>query len=203
MVLGFFLLATMKVGSSTGDIYRNVIIVGFGTGSLMPIITIVVQNALPYRYLGIATSSVQFFRSIGQTIGVAIFGSIVTTRLFAEIPQRLTPDLTASLSPSALALVRNPRTWLDPILPPDLTRELAGITVNGQSLLVAVPQALRGAFASALQDVFLIGGGLSILVILAVLSLREVPLRRSNLEGVLATSHGEGFIPEPVLESGD
>jgi EmrB/QacA subfamily drug resistance transporter len=200
MVAGFLLISRMSLSTSTAEVYRNVIIAGLGTGALMPIVTIVIQNSVPYQFLGTVTSTIQFFRSIGQTIGVAIFGSIVVTRLAVEIPRQLTPDLTAPLSPSALVLVRNPRTWLSSVLPQQLQQELAGAAVHGQSLLVAVPHALRGAFASSLHDVFLISTALSALIVLAVLTLREVPLRKSNLEGiVLAASSDESRAPTPVL----
>jgi len=200
MVAGFLLLSRMSLQTTTLDVYRNVIIAGLGTGALMPIVTIVIQNSVPYQLLGTVTSSIQFFRSIGQTIGVAIFGSIVVTRLETEIPRQLTPDLIAPLSPAAVNLVRNPRTWLSSVLPEQLQRELAGATVHGQSLLVAVPHALRDAFSSSLHDVFLIGGALSVIIVLVVLTLHEVPLRKSNLEGViLSSSHDEGVIAAPAL----
>jgi EmrB/QacA subfamily drug resistance transporter len=201
MVIGYFLLSKMTLDTSTAAIIRNTVIVGFGTGFMMPIVTIAVQNAVPYEVLGTATSAIQFFRSIGQTIGVAIFGSILVTRLAVEIPKHLTPDLTAPLSPQAVSLIHSPQTWLDPILPPQLEQELAHATSGGQSLLVAVPEALRGAFASSLQDVFVVGALLCVLVVLTTLTLRELPLRRTNLDQILAASQGEGFVPEPIEPS--
>jgi EmrB/QacA subfamily drug resistance transporter len=200
MVIGFFLLAQMGVNTSTATVYRNVIIAGLGTGALMPIVTLVIQNSVSYRFLGTATSAIQFFRSIGQTIGVAIYGSIVVARLELEIPRQLTADMTAPLSPAAAALVRNPRTWLSSILPDQLQQELAGASVHGVSLLTAIPHALRDAFAASLHDVFVLGGVLSAMIVLAVLTLQELPLRHSNLEGgVVASSHGEGYAPAPAL----
>lgn len=196
MVGGYFLLSTMSVATGTLTIFRDTVIVGIGTGFMMPIVTIAVQNAVPYEFLGTATSAIQFFRSIGQTIGVAIFGSILVTRLAVEIPKQLTPDLMAPLSPAAVRLAQNPQTWLDPILPPQLQQELAHASVGGQSLLLAVPNALRGAFSSSLEEVFLIGALLCVLVVLTTLTLREMPLRRTNLD-ILATSHGEGFMLDP------
>jgi MFS family permease len=200
MLVGFLLLSRMSVQTSTLTVYRNVIIAGIGTGALMPIVTIVVQNSVPYKMLGTVTSAIQFFRSIGQTIGVAIFGSVVVARLEVEIPRQLTPDITAPLSPAAAALARNPRTWLSAILPDQFQQELAAASVHGQSLLVAVPHALRDAFSSSLHDVFLIGAALSTLTLLAVLTLQEVPLRKSNLEGaVLASGHADGPSPTSAL----
>ena len=56
------------------------IVVGLGLGMMMPVYTLVVQNAVPVRMLGAATASTQFFRSIGGTIGAAVFGSIMLNR---------------------------------------------------------------------------------------------------------------------------
>jgi EmrB/QacA subfamily drug resistance transporter len=200
LVFGLFLLTQMGVDTSTPTVYRNVIIAGLGTGAMMPIVTLVVQNAVPYQFLGTATSGIQFFRSIGQTIGVAIYGSIVVARLELEIPRQLTSDMSAPLSPASAALVRNPRTWLNSILPDQLQQELASSTVHGESLMTAIPHALRDAFAASLHDVFLVCGVMAVLIVIAVLTLQEVPLRQSNLEGgVIASSHGEGYVPAPAL----
>ena len=203
MVFGFILLTSMTVNSGTFTIYRNMVIIGLGTGSLMPIVTIIVQNSVSYRVLGTATSAIQFFRSIGQTVGVAIFGSVLTTRLALEIPQRLPSELTSGLTPAANAMVRDPKTWLNPVLPAQLYQELTQSSVHGQTLLVQVTNALRGAFASSLQDVFLIAGGLTVVALLATITLREVPLRKSNLEGALSAGNDEGRAPELALASND
>lgn len=59
---------------------------GLGTGLVMPNITVAIQNAVPRSELGVATASTAFFRSLGSAVGVALSGTILTTRLDALVP---------------------------------------------------------------------------------------------------------------------
>jgi EmrB/QacA subfamily drug resistance transporter len=81
MGLGFLLLATMGVESGRAHATVAMIITGFGLGLLIQNLSLVVQNGVPSRHLGAATSAAQFFRSIGGTIGVSVMGAILSARL--------------------------------------------------------------------------------------------------------------------------
>ena len=73
------LLATLTPESSY--MYEAIIIavLGFGLGMVMPVLTIAIQNEFKQSQLGVATSSVQMFRGLGSTIGIAIFGALLTS----------------------------------------------------------------------------------------------------------------------------
>jgi MFS family permease len=81
VTLGMLWLATMGVHTTSGQFTVRMILLGVGLGFGMPIFNLIVQNAVPHSLLGIATASVQLFRSIGATIGVAVMGSILNNRL--------------------------------------------------------------------------------------------------------------------------
>jgi MFS family permease len=74
-------LSTMGIHTTNGQFTARMMILGVGLGFSMPIFNLIVQNAFPQSLLGIATSSVQLFRSVGATIGVAVMGSILNNRL--------------------------------------------------------------------------------------------------------------------------
>jgi EmrB/QacA subfamily drug resistance transporter len=78
---GLLWLSTGGVNTTGLQLTERMILVGVGLGFGMPIFNLIVQNAFPHSRLGIATSSVQLFRSIGATVGVAIMGSILNNRL--------------------------------------------------------------------------------------------------------------------------
>src|SRR5260370_1452513 len=82
--IGMFLLSRMTVTTTQGEIVRNMIITGLGAGVLLSLFTIVVQNAFPYRQLGEVTASLNFFRSIGSTIGVAGVVASFSKTLFSK-----------------------------------------------------------------------------------------------------------------------
>ncbi len=184
MMAGTFLLATLGVDTRTIVIYLCMIPVGAGVGLSMPIITIVVQNALPYRVLGTVTSATQFFRSIGSTIGVAIFGSILTTRLATEIPNRLPAEVRTALPPSSLKTVQDPKVLLSPVGGSQLAAAFQPVGQDAGRLLGLTTEALRHAFAASLSDLFLIGGAVAIIAFLTTFTMQEVPLRTAHsMEG--------------------
>src|SRR6266571_536923 len=80
MTLGLFLLSGMGPDTDYVIVVRNMMIVGLGMGPTMPVFTLAAQNAVQMSQLGVVTSLTQFARSIGSTLGVAIFGTILTNR---------------------------------------------------------------------------------------------------------------------------
>ncbi len=94
--VGMFLLSRMAVTTTQGEVIRNMIITGLGAGVLLSLFTIVVQNAFPYRQLGEVTASLNFFRSIGSTIGVAVMGTILTNAFQSNLQRNMPQALTAA-----------------------------------------------------------------------------------------------------------
>ncbi len=81
MILGLVLLARVGPGASPLEVTRDIIIIGAGLGVTFPFTLIVIQAGLPHRLIGVATSQLTFWRSLGGTIGTAVLGSILTNRL--------------------------------------------------------------------------------------------------------------------------
>jgi hypothetical protein len=81
MAIGFGLLAELNASSSRSTATVAMIVLGLGLGLTMQNLVLVVQNAVPSRDLGAATSASQFFRTIGGTIGVSVMGAILSAGL--------------------------------------------------------------------------------------------------------------------------
>ena len=90
MTLGMFLLSTMNEHTPTWKAGLYMFPLGAGVGLIMPVLMVALQNASEQKDLGAATSSNVFFRSMGSSFGVAIFGAIMTAQLAYWIP-RLVP----------------------------------------------------------------------------------------------------------------
>ena len=75
-----------RMGADTAQASSSsaMVIAGIGMGLLQPVYTLAVQNVAPRDRMGTATSSTIFFRSIGSTVGVAAFGSVMLTRYHAS-----------------------------------------------------------------------------------------------------------------------
>ena len=81
MVVGLVLLARVAVGSSALEVTRDIVIIGAGLGVTFPLTFVVIQAGLPHRLIGVGTSQLTFWRSLGGTIGTAVLGSILVNRL--------------------------------------------------------------------------------------------------------------------------
>ncbi|MBI2574817.1 MFS transporter [Candidatus Woesearchaeota archaeon] len=78
-LLGSVLMATISAASSFQLLVLFTIIIGLGSGTTFPLFTIAVQNAFDSRHIGVATSTLQFFRSIGSMLGIALYGGIINS----------------------------------------------------------------------------------------------------------------------------
>ncbi|ADV67389.1 MDR family MFS transporter [Deinococcus maricopensis] len=89
LILGVFVLTQIDVHTTRFDLGWRMFIVGLGLGPSMSLFNIAIQNAVPLHQIGVATSSSQFFRQIGTTIGAAIFGTLLLNNLQSELPKYL------------------------------------------------------------------------------------------------------------------
>jgi EmrB/QacA subfamily drug resistance transporter len=112
--IGFFLLTGLGVDSSRLSVTRDIVIVGFGIGLMMQTLTVAVQNSVRRRDIGVATASTQFFRAVGAMTGVAVMGTIVTSRLGgaatggadpARLASAIHPIFVIAIGLAALALL--------------------------------------------------------------------------------------------------
>lgn len=99
LLLGVFLLSGIGPETSLLDLALRMVVVGIGLGPSQSLVNLVVQSAFPPSQIGVATSSTQFFRQIGNTVGMALFGTLLTLNLTAELPKQL-PMMTAATGQS-------------------------------------------------------------------------------------------------------
>ena len=99
--LGMWLLSTMTPTTGRATATAYMVVVGVGIGLVMQVVVMATQNAVDRRDLGIATGTVSFFRSVGGSFGVAVFGAIFTSRLAGELARRLPADVLARPGPAA------------------------------------------------------------------------------------------------------
>jgi EmrB/QacA subfamily drug resistance transporter len=172
--VGMYLMSRMTPDTTYGRALLNTAVTGVGMGMSLPLFIIAVQNAVPYRIMGVATSSVQFFQSIGQAVGLAVFGSIMANRFASNVTGN---DFIAGLQlpqESLSKLTANPEALMDPRALADLQTQF-GPQIAGQFL-----QAIKECLTTAITDVFLIGTIVVAAAFVVTLFLKEVPLRRSH-----------------------
>ena len=178
MAVGFLLLSGMTAATPVWRQSLDLFILGAGIGLCMQVLILTVQNTVDFSDLGVATSGVTFFRTIGSSFGAAIFGSLFVNFL----DDRIGPALAASGAPAAAA--QSPKVLHR------LPAEVAAPVID--------------AYTDALDKVFLCAVPVALLGFVVALTLKEVPLRdRDSAPFDL----GEGLAmpssetPEEILET--
>ncbi|NUR43632.1 MAG: MFS transporter [Streptomyces sp.] len=174
--IGLLLLHRLDEGSSTWVMSSYFFVFGLGLGLVMQVLVLIVQNAVSYEDLGVATSGATFFRSIGASFGVAIFGTVFTNRL----GDKLADAFAGGQLPG-------------------------GVTVEGLEAdprdIANLPAALRPAalhaYASSITDVFLYAAPVALLGFVLAWFLKEDRLRAS----VTAPDVTETLASNPVERS--
>jgi EmrB/QacA subfamily drug resistance transporter len=178
--LGVFSLAQMDSSTSSALLIFNTALTGIGLGAALPVFNLVVQNAVDAKFVGVATSAVQFVRSIGGCLGVAIFGSILTLEFVPAFHRAIPPEIFRKISHKQMMDLDDPQAFVHPDALAHIGTSFSAFGMQVQEVLYQIKAAAKVGITSALQDVFTCAGGILVLGIILALFLREVPLRRSN-----------------------
>ena len=153
IVVGMFLLSRLTVGTASWVASVYMLVLGVGIGLVMQVLVLVVQNDVRPQEMGVATSTATFFRSVGGSFGVAIFGTIFASRLadqFSHLPHSVTARLGSGVH-------------LNP--------------AQAKHLPPLVHADFLAAFAHALHGVFLWGMAMAAIPFALSWLLKEVPLK--------------------------
>jgi EmrB/QacA subfamily drug resistance transporter len=166
MAIGLFLLSRLGVGTGFWTVSASMFVLGFGIGLSMQVLTIIVQNTARYADLGVATSAVTFFRTLGSSFGTAVFGALYSNAL----DSRLAPAVAASTG-------------------------IPSTATSTPEALHAYPTAkiakILEAYSGALHVVFLYAVPVAGAAFVVSLFLKEVPLR--GMARGSAPDLGDGF----------
>lgn len=203
---GVLSLATLSVDSTFWDVAWRMLVTGAGLGASMPIFNLIVQNEAPHQELGVATSSVQLSRSLGSTVGTALFGGLLTAGVAFGLGTIAQDPFVATLKQSpAAAQVLGASGTVDAnaalnLNTPEVKDKIrAGIKEGIENSPTPLPESfkqdlikkelakqeqfsdkVKKAFADSLRTVFLWAGGTMVLAILLSLLVKELPLRDSS-----------------------
>jgi DNA-binding MarR family transcriptional regulator len=176
LTLGLFLLSTLSGHTPSLEMDVYFFVLGAGLGLILQVLIIAVQNSADYADLGAATSGVTFFRTIGGSFGVSVFGAVFSNRLASELATALHGvQLPAGVNPAAAE--------------------------SKPDLLARLPAAIRAdilhAYTVSLDTVFLAAVPVAAIGFILAWFLREVPLRST----AGAADLGEGIGAGPAERS--
>jgi EmrB/QacA subfamily drug resistance transporter len=147
---GMFMLSTLQLATPLHTMYLYMLLLGLGLGMVMQVLVLAVQNAVPFKNVGVATSGATLFRSIGGSVGVATFGAIFTNGLHSRLADAMPPgaELPRSIGPTMV-----------------------------QHLPAAFRDTYLNAFAGSMHVVFLVAGAVVLLAFALSWLMQDQPLR--------------------------
>jgi MFS family permease len=170
LVASLLLLSTLHVDTPFWQVALYEFLFGAGLGFTMQTITTAIQNAVEFRDMGAATGSITFFRQMGGSIGAALFGAVLSSRLSHYLSEQLAQAGVRAGGP-------------------------ARVDANNVQAIQRLAEPIKGvvlsAFSNALDDVFLVGVPFIVVAFVVALFLREVPLRTGPGPGGPAAVDGE------------
>jgi EmrB/QacA subfamily drug resistance transporter len=175
VALAMILFSSMDGSTQRMEVLRNMIVAGIGMGLLLPVYTVAVQNAAPRKHMGAATASTTFFRSIGSTLGVAIFGSVLLTTYHKEFLNGTPPG-----TPKALL-----QPFSNPLMLVQIRDQLEaqfGRYAGGVDLLHTLMADVRTALIHGLHLIFFTSSFIMSAAVVLNLLLKSVPLRKHAQE---------------------
>ncbi|WP_371516792.1 MFS transporter [Kitasatospora sp. NBC_01300] len=177
--VGLLLLSRLDEHSSTTEMSLYFLVFGLGLGLVMQVLVLIVQNSVGYQDLGVATAGVTFFRSIGASFGVSIFGTLFAGGLRERLADALAGlPLPPGFHPEAIT--SDPRV---------VTR-----------LPVAAQEAVHHAYAESITRVFLYAVPVALVAFVLSLFLREQKLRSTVTAPDLSESIGVNPVQRSSLD---
>ena len=175
-VVGSFFLLHLDVHSTSTDVVIAMLVLGLGMGTAMSLYNLIVQNALPTR-IGEASAGMTFFRQIGSTIGLAAMGSVFNSTYPSAFRGAIPAAISKVVPAPVINLFNNPQILLSPDAQAQLQHQFANFGPQGAALYNTLLEAVKVGIAASLHGIFLVGVIVAVASVVAVLFLKEIPLR--------------------------
>jgi EmrB/QacA subfamily drug resistance transporter len=170
---GMALFARMGLATERSGVLIPMLIAGFGMGLLMPVYTVAIQNAASREYMGAASALPTFFRSIGSTVGVAIFGTVLLTNYHRDFNR----GVPAGIPKDVLELFLNPLRLTQ--IRPQLASTFARYP-SGQEMLAMLMGNVRTSLQHGINLIFVSSAVIMAAAVVLNLFLRSIPLRHGT-----------------------
>lgn len=200
IALSMFFLRMVDVDTPIWHISVIMVVLGVGFGLVLPTMSLVIQNAVPYEYLGVASSSSQFFRQIGSVLGIAVFGAVLANVYHSEFADRFDAADRAAVGQTISVELDDPTITLNKGVFTTIQRDVRKLD-GGEQILQRATDAQAESVAVAVRLIFTLAFAFALLCLLFALMIKELPLRRT-VRSSPAAVRAEGE-PDPALREPD
>ncbi len=159
---GLVLFAGLTPSTSSGEVVRDMIVLGVGIGIVMPILSIAVQSAFPHSMLGTVNASRQFFVNLGSAIGVPVMTAVIVNTFHSELPSHVPPVARQVIA----------GTDVDPLTAESQTalhERFAHLGAGGQAAYAGFVHGVRSALCDGIVDVFVLAVAFGVVALLFAL----------------------------------
>ena len=183
LVAGTFLLTRMGPATSTWTVVFNNILIGLGIGIVLPLLNVAVQNAFPYRMMGMVSATQQFVRSLGGIIVAPILGTVLVNIFSDRLAELMPPQLQTAiqaLPPAQQEALLNPQGLINAETQAAIQSSFTGMSENGTVLYHQFITAVHQALTAGTVRLFFVSTVFTLLAFLATFFLKEMELQQDE-----------------------
>ncbi|MGW5373068.1 MDR family MFS transporter [Streptomyces sp. NPDC004009] len=179
LIAGLALMGTARADTAYGVLAVYMFLIGCGVGMTMQNLVLAVQNTVPMHELGAASSVVAFFRTLGGAIGVSVLGAVLASKVSAYMADGL-----AGLGVEASG---------------------GGSLPDIRTLPAPIAAVVEDSYGHATGVIFLIAAPIALVALIAILLIKEIPLRTAvdDTAGVQAAGLAGPSEPLPAAAAAD
>ncbi|HET9476348.1 MAG TPA: MFS transporter, partial [Dehalococcoidia bacterium] len=192
MVAGMYMLSRMDVNATMMDARIAMVVFGIGLGASMPLFMLAVQNVVPYKVMGVSTSTIQFLRGVGGVMGVAVMFSLIQSHyqdgLTRELPQGVRDQ------PQLMSAIKDPQFLLNEQASSRIEQAFLALPQGGAELFQQTIHGVRASLAVGISDAFYISVFIMFIAVAISAFMKEVPLRKVHYvsaEGEFVSDMGD------------
>ncbi|HEV7446182.1 MAG TPA: MDR family MFS transporter [Steroidobacteraceae bacterium] len=178
VTVGMYLLSRITVIATQGEVGRDIAVVGLGLGLANPVLNVISLNAVPRRLVSSATSTLQFIRQIGGTLGLAVLGAIFAQNYKSNLVSAMTSAQQARARGIFGDTLFNPQQLFE-LVP----QRLATAGPQDKLFILGVLKDVKLGLTQAMVHGFLIAAVLAGVAVLCTALIKEIPLRQAIDEG--------------------
>ncbi|MGM8212718.1 MDR family MFS transporter [Virgibacillus sp. W0430] len=177
--IGILMLYFISINTPIYLMILFLCVIGVGLGVSMPVFSLIVQNAVPLKELGVASASSQLFRNLGNTIGIGILGSIMSSTMATRMKESFSVDNSLNFGEHSIEQaaemgeLMNPELLLDE---PKLEQFQQQMPAESLPFVNEMIETMRNVFSDALTTTFLAGAIIMLMAVIVTMFIRAIPL---------------------------